>query len=352
MHNKQWITTKELAEIKNISERGVRKSFAKNKYITKKSGRSYEVLVTSLEENIREKLTVKSEILHPLAEKNIEVSEAEKQLALAKYDLVQKWDEYRNKEKTGKSEAGKEFLELYNRELVHKDLFKKVGRVAIGTIYEWDKKLKRNNDNYQALIKGFIQTKKQKVTLKPQEEDIFLKLLLDPRQMNIAKATHLTKRALQERGITDLHCDMTYRRFAKKFIKENYDAWVFAREGIKALNDKVVPYIPRDISVLEVGDVLVADGHRLAFQVINPFTGKPCRPTLVAYQDWKSGAMVGFEIMIEESTQCIASALRNAIINLGKIPSYCYHDNGKANKSNYFNGVAGLFSKLVLICIK
>ena len=85
--------------------------------------------------------------------------------------------------------------------------------------------------------------------------------------------------------------------------KEHYDLWVFSREGSKALREKVVPYIKRDPSKLEVGDVLVGDGHRLAFQVINPFDGKPCRPTLVGYQDWKSGGLVGFEIMLEENTQ-------------------------------------------------
>ena len=47
--NTDWITTKELAEIKGISERAVRKSIAKNKYVVRKSSKSYEILVTSLE---------------------------------------------------------------------------------------------------------------------------------------------------------------------------------------------------------------------------------------------------------------------------------------------------------------
>ena len=65
---------------------------------------------------------------------------------------------------------------------------------------------------------------------------------------------------------------------------------------------------------------MIADGHVLNFQVINPFTGKPTRATLVGFLDWKSTALVGYEIMMTENTQCIASALRNAILNLGIIP--------------------------------
>ena len=129
---------------------------------------------------------------------------------------------------------------------------------------------------------------------------------------------------------------------------------MLARDGEKALSDKVEPYIERDASLLDVGDILVADGHKLAFQVINPFTGKPCRATLVGFLDWKSTALVGYEIMLEENTQCIASALRNAIINLDMIPKIVYQDNGRAFRAKYFTddkgftelGFYGLYAKL------
>lgn len=42
--------------------------------------------------------------------------------------------------------------------------------------------------------------------------------------------------------------------------------------------------------------------------------------------------------MLEESTKNIASTLRNAILNMDKIPEYVYQDNGRAFKSKFFNG--------------
>ncbi len=107
---------------------------------------------------------------------------------------------------------------------------------------------------------------------------------------------------------------------------------------MKALKDKVEPYIVRDVSMLEVGQVLIADGHTLNFQVINPFTGRPSRATLIGFLDWKSGGLVGYDIMLEENTQNIANALRNAILNMDKVPEYVYQDNGRAFKSKFFNG--------------
>lgn len=44
--------------------------------------------------------------------------------------------------------------------------------------------------------------------------------------------------------------------------------------------------------------------------------------------------------MLEENTQNIASALRNAILNLGKIPKFVYLDNGRAFRGKYFMGSA------------
>ena len=54
--------------------------------------------------------------------------------------------------------------------------------------------------------------------------------------------------------------------------------------------------------------------------MINPFSGKPTRAVLVGFLDWKSGYLVGYELMLEENTQCIASALRMSIITLDMIP--------------------------------
>ena len=104
--------------------------------------------------------------------------------------------------------------------------------------------------------------------------------------------------------------------------------------------------------MLEVGDILVADGHKLAFQVINPFTGKPCRATLVGFLDWKSTALVGYEIMLEENTQCIASALRNTIINLDMIPKVVYQDNGRALGQNILLTIKDLQNSDFRDCIQ
>ncbi|MCD7779453.1 MAG: Mu transposase C-terminal domain-containing protein [Candidatus Gastranaerophilales bacterium] len=279
-------------------------------------------------------------------------TEKSKQTALARLDLIHKWREFRKKFKN-KLQADYDFINLYNSSNSH--LFEILGKISRGSLHRWSSMLNCTEDYTKLLPQyKYASVNEYRTVLTDEEIKIFMDLLLHPNRISIGKATALTKYKLKEQGQSFIPADITFRRYAKWFKDNNYDKWILARDGEKALSDKVEPYIKRDASLLDVGDILVADGHKLAFQVINPFTGKPCRATLVGFLDWKSTALVGYEIMPEENTQCIASALRNAIINLDMIPKVIYQDNGRAFRAKYFTddkgfnelGFQGLYSKL------
>lgn len=278
--------------------------------------------------------------------------EKAKQNALAKLDLIRKWQEFRRKA-VNKLQADYDFVKLHNSSNSY--LFNVLGKISRGSLHRWKASLDGTED-YTRLIPNYkyVSVNEYRTCLTDEEIKIFMGLLLHPNRICIGKAIALTKYKLKEQGQSFIPADITFRRYAKWFKDNNYDKWVLARDGEKALSDKVEPYIKRDASLLDVGDILVADGHKLAFQVINPFTGKPCRATLVGFLDWKSTALVGYEIMLEENTQCIASALRNAIINLDMIPKIVYQDNSRAFRAKYFTddkgfgelGFYGLYAKL------
>lgn len=275
-----------------------------------------------------------------------------KQIALGRLDLLNKWKDFRRKSKN-KLQADYDFVKLHNTSNSH--LFEILGKISRGSLHRWYAMLNGTED-YTKLIPQYKYAKvdEYRTILTDEEIKIFMNLLLHPNRLCIGKAIALTKYKLQQQGQNFIPTDTTFRRYANWYKNNNYDKWILARDGEKALSDKVEPYIKRDASLLDVGDILVADGHKLAFQVINPFTGKPCRATLVGFLDWKSTALVGYEIMLEENTQCIASALRNSIINLDMIPKIVYQDNGRAFRAKYFTdnkgfnelGFYGLYAKL------
>lgn len=358
MENEKYITIKKLAELKSVSPRAIR--LAKNKYLTReitvKGGKSFEILLSSIEPEFQEKYY--SKILPACSEKLLPIPtdfhkpDKAKVIALARLDLLNLWKEER-KNQSNKTQFDNDFLSAYNAKVLYPEIYARLGKVSIGTLQRWKRTL-GNSNNYELLIPNYHYEDYSRTSLTEYEKQIFLKLLLHPNRFSIGKAISLTQYVLKTQEQEYIPAPPTFRRFANWYKANYFDKWTLLREGEKALKEEVIPHIKRDISKIEVGEVLVADGKRLNFQVINPFTGKPCRATLIGFLDWKSTALVGYEIMLEENTQNIASALRNAILNLSKIPKFVYLDNGRAFRGKYFMGSAkfdeiglkGIYEKL------
>lgn len=241
-------------------------------------------------------------------------------------------------------------LLAYNSGIFLPDIFKKLKHVSRSTFYEWRKNFREGGIENLKRENG----RKGESKITDDEKNCLLTILHHQNRIKIGTAIRLMKYTFAQKGIPSPSSERTLRRYIDQFRKEHYDLWILCREGEKALNDKVLSYIERDRNFIEVGEGLVADGHRMNLNAINPFTGKPCRPVIVCFLDWRSSYPLGWEIMPEESVQCIYSALRNALLTLGKRPKWLLIDNGKAFKAKIFNspinfeeaGIYGMFSRL------
>ena len=337
-----FVPINKVAEAKGLkSNRSLRLEINKpeSKYIAREvkvnGGTSYEILYSSLEPEIQrifgrvesseasEPVRCRSDVTPPtpriiqdekLREGNTKstalvplnyqpttfVSESARLTSLARLDIVKALLNYR-KRFTTKKEADSMFLDLYNSGMYLPKVFKFIGTISIGTLHRWVKSYERY-ENAECLVPQYKFNKQGEYNtiLTDEMKHVLLRFLLHQNKFNYGKAIKLTKEILRKQGYENLPCDLTFKRYAENFRKNNYAEWVLKREGMKAYHDKVEPYIERDISKIEVGDIIIADGHVLNFQVINPFTGKPTRATLVGFLDWKSTALVGYEIMMTE----------------------------------------------------
>lgn len=262
--------------------------------------------------------------------------------ASLRYDLISLYKEAKAQARADKQSlqsASNEFVKLYNTGLPYPTIFAEVGEVAVGTLNKWESALKAANNNMNVLAPRHGLHRKGKRKVLDIEFQYCLRYALRPAQHPLEESIRLAKSHMAKDGFASPTSPATLRRALEDWRNKHFDRWIFCREGEKALNDKVLPYIERDSSLINVGDVLVVDGHTLNFQVLNPYSGKPGRATLLMFFDWASRYPAGWYIMMSENTQCVHAALRRAIINLGKIPSFCYLDNGKAFRGKYFNGV-------------
>jgi putative transposase len=274
----EYISINKIAEAKGLkSNRSIRLEINRpeSKYISREvkvnGGTSYEILYSSLEPEIQQKIRENETVSTALVPLNYKpqtfVSESTRLTALARVDIVKAILNLRLKYPT-KKEADSVFLDLYNSGMYLPKVYKFIGSISIGTLHRWVKSYEKY-ETPDCLYPKYKYTKQGEYnTILTQEmKQVLLTFLLHQNKFNFGKAIKLTKEVLRKRGYEDLPCDLTFKRFADNFRKNNYAEWVLKREGMKAYHDKVELYIERDISKIEVGDVLIADGHVLNFQV-------------------------------------------------------------------------------------
>ncbi len=244
-NNNIWIDVETLAKLKNITRRAVRLALNQNKYEYKveniRGGKTYKIKLSTLEEELQLKYfqeyyddykTCDNEVIE-LSNLNIKqeklISENQREIALAKYDLIYAWLDFRKEYKRDKLKANgnipdKEFLQLYNTGMFQEEIFKILGKVSIGSLYRWRALLDYNKD-WTALVGQYkYSTRREyRTTLNEEQIKIFIQILLSPSAFSIGKAISLTKHILKERGQEILPKDITFRRYAKWFRDNNFD---------------------------------------------------------------------------------------------------------------------------------
>ncbi|SHI74948.1 Mu transposase C-terminal domain-containing protein [Halodesulfovibrio aestuarii] len=280
------------------------------------------------------------------------VSDAKRKKALARADLVVLYSEWIAKAEFGsKAVARDSFIQAYKGG-AWPHLLETLGvKASWKSIERWKLEL-RKNGTVVALVDRRGAGNEQRAKMTEEHAKLLLNAVLQPNHPTISTAIRMATSAMTAQKLP-IPAERTMRRFLSIWKETNFGTWVYTREGKKAWNDKAAFYIERDYNLIEVGDILVADGHVLNFETLNPWTGKPQRMELIMWYDMKSNCPMGWEIMPTENTQGIAAAFRRAVMTLGKFPLIAYLDNGRAFRSKYFNGVdfrqtgiAGLFQDL------
>lgn len=318
---KQEWTIEEFASEKNITPRAVRKLIQANRI-----GEQYEVVnISERKRVIRYKgLTAVQPVAREFSQKQLQIAACREQIIeiFGGYLAMQKRDNF-----------------LLDYDLKNwPEIYAVLGPLSERTLYRWAEIY--NEDGFNGLIPRY--EREQGRTVSEQEKQCLLKYYLLPNGLSKAQ---VIKSARRDNPELINKSDKTYERFLEEWKQDNYDLYAYSQSS-KYFNDKVVPDIQRDYNKIEVGDIWVADGHTLNFEVINPATGKPKRMTLVLIIDMKSWMPMGWEIMPSENIYSVMNALRRGIEKVGYTPKVFYVDNGRAFRSKQFTGITGVLNQL------
>ena len=132
-------------------------------------------------------------------------TEKAKQNALAKLDLIRKWQEFRRKA-VNKLQADYDFVKLHNSSDSY--LFNVLGKISRGSLHRWKASLDGTED-YTRLIPNYkyVSVNEYRTCLTDEEIKIFMSLLLHPNRICIGKAIALTKYKLKEQGQSFIPAD-------------------------------------------------------------------------------------------------------------------------------------------------
>jgi putative transposase len=282
------------------------------------------------------------------------------ELAHARRNLVVAYRRAADEATGSKVEAKKEWVNLVSLGLICQKEYKIINeKLSFKTLERWNKQMRDGSNTMDDLLPKLREIKVGN-ELQKEHKDTLISLYCGQNQLKFSECIRLAQRQWRILGLPEVN-DLRCRKFLTDWANQNAATAIFLRKGIKSLRDEILPYIDRDEDSIKFLDVLVADGHVLNFQIVNPETGKMCRPTLIAWVDMATRMPLGFEIMYTENTRSVLSAFRNACINAarlcgiegGILPRSVYMDNGKSFKNKFFtaetdleNELGGLFERL------
>ena len=346
---KDAYTTRELAEVfgysttRSIFLRAEREAWQFRKRAGRGGGKEW--LVSSMPEETR--LVIRTaEEKHAVAvcsEKHRDLSpvttavimdDTRRYKALAKADLVRQYLAWQRK--FGATRAQKDAFIIAYKAGAWSKLMEEVGPVSWQTLERWKLEQERAGSVLALADKRGI-AHRGRTALTERHQMVILGHVLNPNAPNISQCVREVQKKFMAEGLY-IPSEATIRRFVTRYTSECFDEWTLFREGKKAWNDKCAISLLRDWTLVGVGDVVIADGHTLNFETLNPETGKAKRMTIVLFYDGASNHPLGWEIMPTENTASISAAFRRTCIMLGKFPRVVYLDNGRAFRAKFFKG--------------
>lgn len=271
-----------------------------------------------------------------------ELTTAQLRVCNARYNLVRSFREYAqvNGREIDAVAAKREFLRLYQDGYLAVEIFEVLGCVSFQTVERWNKELRDGGEVIDALAPARRENT-HSTSLTPDQQQLLIKEYLNPNKPTVSNVYRMACRLWRVQKMTDIPSMTAARRFINSWAATHHDIVTLHRDGEKAFKEKCMPHIERDPDKINYLDVLVSDGKVMNFQIVNPDTGRLCRPTMVAWIDARTLQVLGFELSVTENTLSVASSFRAACINAGRlmgldravVPRSVYVDNGRAFKN-------------------
>ena len=253
-------------------------------------------------------------------------------VALRRAQLCEDVLSLQKRESISLSKAIDDYLELYNQDLLGSVIFATLGTLSPSTLRRWVSLYKKGSKAWTALIPQW-KGGKQGHTVPQADLNWLVGILHSDAKPSVSSALTLWHTKLRMEGRKPQVSDRTMERAINRMAVKYGPRWSYMRKGAKYFRENYLPHVLIDGSQIAPGDLWFSDGCVCNFEVISPYTGRPCRPIFIPFMDFASRMIVGFDLDFTENRRVIASAYRNAITLWGFVPRWIKWDNGRAYRS-------------------
>ena len=332
-----WLTTGEVAELYNVTDRAIQKSIPNSNFTVKvesgssgRGGKKYLILLESLPVDIQAKYWAQ----HPNHETENKAKNERKEEyeSLSSLEIIWGADYEKQLEKALQKVKCVGILENGTKAELKEKLIEYGYNGNIREVYRWNKRFLENNRNVGALFPPKRADEGSRRGLQEEAIKFIEDMYLQEFRPTGTQVYEAYVKKCEETGWNVISVDT-----ARRIINQLKDGpKVFAREGEWAYRAKIAPKIKRDYSQESPNSIWCGDGHTLDF-FINTDDGKQKRYTLSMWMDMFSKGIVGHSLGEHSNSYVIGCALYNGIHGEGEIfgiPAALYMDNGKDYKSN------------------
>ena len=330
-----YLTTKEVAEAKGISERYIQKLVSTGNILSKTTRNQNNTIkfiipITELTEDeqlryyrsigaeVPEELTPKKRST-PMPHKTLEEFSADEREEIADWiRILKEWERYCTTSKLQKVAATEKFVQI--QQGLNPNM-----RISKGILYRKKKALKA--DDLAGLLDNRGSWRKGTSSIPDVAWDCFMYFYLDEAQHPIQACLEYTEMWLRQEApqYLPLPSYASFYRRVQNEIPEPLE--IMGREGMKAFRDRCAPYIQRKYENMVSNEWWIADNH--TFDVMTQGAdGQVHRLYLTAFFDARSGIFTGCYVTSAPSSQATLIALRKGILKYG-IPENIYVDNGR-----------------------
>lgn len=324
-----WLTAEEVAALLGISERHVRRNARDGKYgevryeeSTRGGGKGGKVLMIPLAglpaeaqvRYLREHGGI--HVITPTDDGWDQEPEWRRRIASERLEILAAWDRYiAANPGRSKTELTEEFVKTWASQNPE-------NKLSVKTLYRW-KKLLREGGRC-ALLPSWGGAKQER-SIDPEALSLFIKMYGTPQQRSIADCYRDLVLVASEHGWR-----VPSLKTLQRIVSEDFpqSTWILLREGQEAFRQKCEPYLLRDPESIKGCQVWVGDQYTMDLFAKGP-NGKPMRPYLTAWLDFRSRKLLGWCIEFRANTDTIMASFASAALDkeIG-LPYEIYVDNG------------------------